>query len=401
MTFPFRLLRVFLAGILLVASLSKGLRADPLTARDNYQTLQIPLTEFGFRGLGKDGQGQIYLTSLLKNGVYLLPPSCVSQECATFLRMGVPLSDPGQIVGLPGGGAFVLLRLADRLVYIPSGCYSTVCLKTIVLPRSPSYPSSGAVDPGTHDVWITEQLADQISKIPAGCYRRDCMISIDMPTKGSAPSGIAWEQGKGFWVTEKNIDRLAFIPQGCSETKCIREFSIPFRSDTRLRPFSPVILGEGKVAFLVKRGKMVSIMKTGKKGLSFAFMPMEKGIGRADSIMADSGGRLILLAKGTRLHVGKIRLSEDCIQDSVTHLSDCVDMRILGIDGGRPSGLMKGRRGEYWMALRNSDQIVRFRLASPRCLGRGSRLPKACYSTIAFTRKETLYHKEYHQEVSH
>jgi len=227
------------------------------------------------------------------------------------------------------------------------------------------------------------------------------MISINMPTKGSAPSGIAWEQGKGFWVTEKNIDRLAFIPQGCSQTKCIREFSIPFRSNARLRPFSPVILGEGKVAFLVKNGKMVSVMKTGKNGLSFAFMPMEKGTGRGDSIMADSGGGLILLAKGMRLHVGKIRLSEDCMQDSVAHLSDCVDMRVLEINGGRPSGLMKGRKGEYWMALRNSDQIVRFRLASPRCLGRGSKLPQACYSTIAFTRKETLYHKEYHQEVSH
>ena len=117
---------------------SVSFSADPLLEKDNYQTLKIPVAEYGFRGVGKDGRGQIYLTSLLKNGIYVLPPFCLKQECATFLRMKSPLSDPGQVVGLPRGGAIVLLRLADRLIYIPSGCYASGCIRILVLPHSPS-----------------------------------------------------------------------------------------------------------------------------------------------------------------------------------------------------------------------------------------------------------------------
>ncbi len=381
---------------------SVSFSADPLPDNDNYQTLRIPMAEYGFRGVGKDGRGQIYLTSLLKNGIYVLPPSCVQQECATFLRMRMPLSDPGQVIGLPRGGAIVLLRLADRLIYIPSGCYASGCIRTLVLPHSPSYPSSGTVDPRTHTVWITEQLADQISEIPSGCFRRSCMKSIDLPTRGAAPSGVAISPGKGLWVTEKNRDRLAFIPDACEKAACIQEVPIPFHSESeKLHPFSPVFIGDGKIAFLLKGGRIVSVMRTGSKGISFVFLNMEKGIGRAATITVSHEGELILLAKGSHLHVGKIRLSERCLRGDGNTVSECTDLKILPMEGGKPSGLAEGRNGEYWMTLRNSDQVVLFRLGSAHCSKSYPKISKSCYQTIAFRRGETLYHKEYHQEVSH
>ncbi|AKS24472.1 hypothetical protein BOX24_08380 [Leptospirillum ferriphilum] len=381
---------------------SASFAADPLSERDNYQTLKIPVAEYGFRGVGKDGRGQIYLTSLLKNGIYVLPPSCLKQDCATFLRMRSPLSDPGQVVGLPRGGAIVLLRLADRLIYIPFGCYSSGCLRTIVLPRTPSYPSSGVVDPVTHTVWVTEQLADQVSKIPSGCFRTSCMKSINLPVKGAAPSGMTVIPGKGLWVTEKNRDRLAFIPDACEKTSCIQEVPVPFHSQSeKLHPFSPVFIGDGKIAFLLKRGRIVSVMKTGSRGISFVFLEMERGIGRAASIVADKKGNLILLAKGSRLHVGKIRLSKNCLHEDGNSLSACTEIKVLPISGGSPTGLAEGRHGEYWMTLRNSDQVILFRLNSSHCFGEYPEIRARCYQTIAFRRGETLYHREYHQEVSH
>ncbi len=404
MVFDIRTFLLYLLGLFpAVLFPSVSFSAEPLLAKDNYQTLKIPISEYGFRGIGKDGRGQIYLTSLLKNGIYVIPPSCVKQECATFLHLKIPLSDPGQVIGLPRGGAFVLLRLADRVIFVPSGCYASGCLRTIVLPRSPSYPSSGTVEPLTHTVWITEQLADQISMIPAGCFGRSCMKSIDLPSRGAAPSGVTVDPGKGLWVTEKNRDRLAFIPKGCIATTCIREVPIPLHSENeKLRPFSPVFIGGDKVAFLLKGGRIVSVMKTGTTGISFVFLNMEKGIGRAVSIAVNHKGELILLAKGTLLHVGTIRLSENCLRGDGTSVSACTDLKILALDGGgKPSGLAEGRNGEYWMTLRNSDQVVLFHLGAGRCSGSRPKISVSCYQTIAFRRSETLYHKEYHQEVSH
>ena len=396
-------LSTFLLGLVLMGVYPSSFSsADPLREKDNYQTLQIPVTEFGFRGVGMDGRGQIYLTSLLKNGIYILPGSCKRQECATFVRIKVPLSDPGQVVGLSRGGAFVLLRLADRVVYVPYGCNDPKCLRTIVLPRSPSYPSSGTVDLSTHNVWVTEQLADQISMFPPGCFRVSCMKSIDLPSKGAAPSGITVNPETGLWVTEKNRDQLAFIPRNCLASHCVQEIGIPLHlKKAKLHPFSPVYIGGGRVAFLLDGGRIVSVMKAEAQGISFSFMKLEKGIGRAVLITANRKGELVLLTKGSRLHVGKVRLTKDCFRGDGTSLASCVDLKSLSIEGGKPTGLMDGRSGEYWMTLRDSDQVVLFRLNHGKCFGSEPNLPAACFQKIAFIRQETLYHKQYHQEVSH
>ncbi len=375
------------------------LTAEPMNLKDNYPSLEIPVTEFGFRGVGVDGTGRLYLSSLLKNGVYLFPRGCRKQDCANFVKLSPPLSDPGKIVGLPRGGAFILLRLADRIDYVPANCGSVDCIRTIVLPKRPSYPSSGVVDPSTGTVWVTEQLADQISVIPKGCLHASCISSIELPSKDAGPSGISLDPGKGFWITERNVDRMAFLPNGCLSKSCIHEYSIPYRLSS-IHPFSPVTMPDGMIAFLMMKGQMIGIGKMVDQGLTIHFYKIEEGIGRVKTILAGKNHDLILVTAGEKTHVGRLVLSASCLERKDGDGTGCLDLRVIPMDNGEPFGMYQGWGGDYWITLRNLDTVVRFRLTPNKCITAARNLAQSCYQSIAFSRQETLYHKNYHQEVS-
>ncbi|MHB8421953.1 MAG: NHL repeat-containing protein [Leptospirales bacterium] len=395
----FRIISLVLA-IILSLNGKQVQGAEKFVLKDNYPGLEIPMTEFGFRGIALDGAGILYLSALLKNGVYLFPSGCRKQDCANFIRFSPPLSDPGKIIGLPGGGAFVLLRMADRINYVPSGCGSAACVRTMKLPARPSYPSSGVVDRSTGTVWVTEQLANQISRIPRGCYRTSCMTSINLPSRESGPSGIAQDPGKGLWITERNGGHIAFLPKDCALTSCVREYLIPYQG-SGLHSFSPVMMDNGMFAFLMKGGRVIGIGQPDQHGITFHFMKLEQGVGKVRTILADKNHRLILLTSGVYTHVGRLVLSKDCLSKQGSKMAGCLDLRVIPIANAEPFALYAGRGGSYWITLRNLDSVVKFRLTPDRCIMPGKNLLRSCYQIISFARKETLYHKTYHQEVSH
>lgn len=392
---------LFFVILAIVLSLDQKnvLAVGPLVLKDNYPGLEVPMTEFGFRGISEDGLGRVYLSALLKNGVYLFPDGCRRQDCANFIRLSPALSDPGKIVGLPKGGAFVLLRMSDRIDYVPARCGSEECVRTIMLPARPSYPSSGIVDPSTGTVWVTEQLANQVSQIPRGCFKTSCMRSISLPSSASGPSGIVQDPASGLWITERNSGRIAFLPKDCISTSCVHEYAIPYQGSD-LHPFSPVMLGNGMFSFLMKDGKIIGIGHQEKQGITFHFLKLEPGVGRARTILSGKNHDLILLTAGTYAHVGRLRLTQECLAKADSEGSGCLDLRVIPIINGEPFGLYADRGGYYWITLRNLDTVVRFRLTPNRCITVDKDLPRTCYQTIFFSRKETLYHRTYHQEVS-
>ncbi len=365
---------------------------------DNYSSLDIPVSEFGFRGIGEDGKGTLYVSSLLKNGVFLLPNGCRTQECSSFIELSPPLSAPGWVITLPYGGAFVLQRFGDRIVFVPKNCMESACTKTILLPNRPSYPSGGEFDPSSGSTWVSDELSNQIGILPEHCYDAGCMTFITLPSKDSHPSGLANDHDNGFWVTEKKGDRIAFIPRRCRTTSCVKEYPIPSRS-IKLRPFSPVSLGKDRIAFLVGKGSAVVIGDLRSGTLAFQFIPVGEKIGKATRILGGDTDSVVIATKGEYTHVGRLRLSKSCLASPDGMRPDCADFKSIPIPRGEPFGLSRGRHGYVWITLRNRDEILRVRLEGP-CLSSGRSFPSSCFTTLSFTRSETLYHRKYHQEVS-
>lgn len=365
---------------------------------DNYASIDIPIAEFGFRGIGEDGKGNLFVSSLLKNGVFLMPNGCRDQNCATFIELSPPLSAPGRIVPLPDGGAFVLQRFGDRIVFVPRNCRDSDCTKTILLPNRPSYPSAGTFDPSDGSTWVSDELSDQVAVLPPGCREADCMSLITLPTPYAHPSGIVNDPEKGFWITEQKVDRIALVPRSCRATSCVKEFPIPSRTGF-LKPFSPVALGKGRIGFLVQGGRSLVVGDFQAGTLSFHFIPLEERVGRATRILGGNDGYVLVATKGEFLNVGRIDLSESCLASSGRMSSECMDFRSIPIPKGEPFGLSQGTGGFVWITLRNRDEILRVRFDSP-CMAGGKSLPTHCYSILSFSRAETIYHREYHQEVS-
>jgi hypothetical protein len=366
--------------------------------RDNYASIDIPVAEFGFRGIGEDGKGTLYVSSLLKNGVFLLPNGCRTQDCSSFIELSPPLSAPGRVITLPYGGAFVLQRFGDRIVFVPKNCMESSCTKTILLPNRPSYPSGGEFDPSNGSIWVSDELSNQIGILPEHCYDAGCMSFIGFPSKDSHPSGIANDPDTGFWVTERAGDRIAFIPRLCRTTSCVKEYPIPSRSG-KLRPFSPVSLGKDRIAFLVRKGNAVVIGDIRSGTLAFHFIPIEEKLGKATRILGGDNDSVVIATKGELLHVGRLTLTKSCLASPEGMTPDCLDFKSIPIPRGEPFGLSRGAHGFIWITLRNRDEILRVRLEGP-CLSSGRSLPPSCFTALSFSRSETLYHRKYHQEVS-
>lgn len=386
-----------IAGLLMVwGSLAPVWAEDP--SGDNYATLNLPVAEFGFRGVQEDGKGTLYVSSLLKNGVFLMPFGCRTQACSTFIRLFPPLSAPGRVVAYPSGGAFILLRFGDRIVFVPTSCLELSCTKTILLPSRPSYPSSGVIDPVTANLWVTDQLSDQIAVLPKNCFDAACMSFITLPSQDSQPSGIAYDPDNGFWVTERIGNRIALIPQSCRKTSCVREFPIPSRDDS-LNPFSPVTMGKGQVAFLTRKGKELFVGRYQGGTLAFNIVPIDPDLGKATRISKGTDNSLVMATQGEYIHVGRLRVSTNCLTSEDRMTPMCTSFTSIPIPRGEPFALSQGKNGVFWITLRNRDDVLKVRLSKP-CLGSGKTLPSQCYTTVSFARAETLYHREYHQEVS-
>ena len=352
-----------------------------------YSSLALPVSNFGFRGVARDRSGTLYVASSLRNGLYVLPPSCRNEDCATLIPLAPSLADPGEVVADPErGGAYVLLRLGDRVVYVPPRCLGETCLRSYPLPERPAYPFRAVYDSGRHRLAVLDRLANRVVFLSGDC-RNSCLRFFRLPGAGPS-SGIAYDARRGdLWVTLKKSGTLVKIPRGCNKTACAVVY--PLRAPG-LAPDAPVVSpSDDRLYLTVKHGASLGWTPLGRPSGNLRMRDLEPTSGAIVHLVALSTGGVFLVTGGAHPHAGYFRVSKDCPRG-------CFDLRLFPLPNGTPVSLSHGGKKDLWMTVDDRDALFRMSLA---CRRKGSVLSKECVSKIPFQKIETLYHSRYHQEI--
>ncbi|MGC8529203.1 MAG: hypothetical protein ACP5OP_03265 [Leptospirillia bacterium] len=364
---------------------SAGDSSGPVT---QYSSLALPVSNFGFRGLARGRSGTLYAASALKNGIYVLPPSCRNEDCATLIPLEPSLGDPGDVVADPErGGAYVLLRLGDRVTYVPPRCLEKSCLRTFLLPERPAYPFRAVYDSGRHRLVVLDRLGKRVVFLSGGCTGRHCLSFFRLPASGS-PSGIAIDPKRGdIWVTFVHPGAILRIPDNCRKTACAVDFSGSIKT---LDPSTPAISSrEDRLYLSLKKGAALGWIQLGQPSPSLRMRELELTSGRISRLLPLPSGEIFLVTGGTHPHAGYYRSSKSCQEG-------CFDLRLFPLTNGTPASLSWGGRQKLWMTVDNQDALFRLSLT---CKRKTSVLSKACVTRIPFEKIETLYHSRYHQKI--
>ncbi len=353
-----------------------------------YSSLALPVSNFGFRGIARDKGGALFVASSLRNGIYVLPPSCRSEDCATLIRLAPSLGDPGDVVADPErGGAYVLLRLGDRVTYVPPRCLSESCLRTFLLPERPSYPFRAVYDAGRHSLAVLDRLANRVVFVSGDCSGRHCLSFFRLPASGPS-SGLAYDPKRGdLWVTFGHSGSIVRIPGSCRKASCAVTYPA---SVTGEAPSAPVVSSsEDRLYLSLRKGSALGWIDLGKNPSSLHIQELEPTSGSISRLAALPSGGVFLVTGGALPHAGYFRPSKDCPEG-------CFDLRLFPLPNGTPVSLSPGGRKDLWMTVDDRDALFRMSLACDR---RASTLSKACVGKVPFEKIETLYHSRYHQEI--
>ncbi len=353
-----------------------------------YSSLALPVSNFGFRGIARDKRGTLFVASSLRNGLYILPPSCRSEDCATLIRLAPSLGDPGDVVAdSKRGGAYVLLRLGDRVTYVPPRCLSESCLRTFLLPERPSYPFRAVYDTGRDRLAVLDRLANRVVFLSGGCLRRQCLSFVRLPVLGPA-TGLAYDPKRAdLWVTFGRTGSIVRIPSGCRKTSCAVAYPASVAEEF---PASPVVsAAEDRLYLSLKKGGALGWVDLGKNPASLHIQDLEPTTGSISRIAALPSGGVFLVTGGSHPHAGYFRASKDCPEG-------CFDLRLFPLSNGTPAALTPGGRKDLWMTVDDRDALFRMSLSCDR---KASTLSRACVGKVPFEKIETLYHSRYHQEI--
>ena len=393
-----RLLTTLLLGGMLSGLLSFGpmaLAASPASQEEDspgpvtqYSKLALPVSNFGFRGLARDRSGALYVASALRNGVYVLPPSCRNEDCATLIPLEPILGDPGDVVSDPErGGAYVLLRLGDKVIYVPPRCLSKSCLRTYRLPERPAYPFRAVYDSGRHRLAVLDRLGRHVVFLSGDCAGRHCLSFFRLPSSGS-PSGIAYDPKRGdLWVTFVHSGAILRIPAGCRKTSCAGTFPGSLSGQAPASPgISPF---EDRLYLSLEKGAALGWIDLGEAAPHLRIRNLEPTSGRISRLLALPSRGVFLVTGGHHPHAGYFRVSKSCQKG-------CFDLRLFPLPNGTPASLSPGGRQDLWMTVDDRDALFRMSLS---CNRKGATLSRQCVSKIPFEKIETLYHSRYHQEI--
>jgi hypothetical protein len=367
--------------------------ADDLSPVTQYSTLELPVSNLGFRGIAQDKNGSLFVSSSLADRIYVLPPGCRNESCASPISLKPSLGLPGEVVADPfRGGAYLLLRLGDRVDYLPPHCLSETCLQTLILPERPAYPFRAVYDDQRRALAVLDRLSKKVVFIPEGCVNVHCLTRISLPKHGQ-PSGIAYDRKRGdLWVTFYRTGSLLKIPAHCPKLSC----SVVFPSTiSGLNPESPVISSSSDRLYLVlKNGSAIGWVDLGQSRQSLEMRSIEPTSGKIIRLSPLHSGGVFLVTGGEYPHAGFFTAGPSCPEG-------CFDVRLLPFRNGSPYGLSSGRKDSFWMTIDDRDAL--FRISSrPECREKqtsGEVLSKNCLEKIAFQKIETLYHSRYHQEI--
>ena len=392
---------VLLPGILSLSSLPAlagegALSGAPSASPESqYSSLTLPVSNFGFRGVVRDRFGSLYLSSTLKNGLFVLPPSCRSEDCATLIPLTPGLSDPGDVVADPiRGGAYVLLRLGDKVDYLPRGCLAAGCLEVHPLPERPAYPFRAVYDRGRQRLAVLDRLSNKIVLIASGCQGRHCLSFLSLPPKSGTPSGLAYDtRRKDLWVSYRQ-GTLVRIPPSCRRLSC--EISYP-PGKAGLTLASPVVSDKDDALYLAaKNGGAIAWIDLAENPPRLRLASLETTSGMISHLVPLSSGGVYLvtgLVSGrppgeTHPHGGFFSRPQGG--------AGGFDLRLFALPGGTPSALSPGGHNDLWMTVDDQDALFRLSLT---CKRKTPVLSKVCVTRIPFEKIETLYHSRYHQEI--
>ena len=367
--------------------------ADDLSPVTQYSTLELPVSNFGFRGIAQDKNGSLFVSSSLGDRIYVLPPGCRNESCATPISLKPSLGLPGEVVADPRrGGAYLLLRLGDRVDYLPPHCFSETCLQTLTLPERPAYPFRAVYDDQKNALAVLDRLSEKIVFIPEGCVNVHCLSRISL-TKHGQPSGIAYDSKRGdLWVTFYRTGALLKIPDHCQKLSCSVLFPATISG---LDPEGPVISSSSDRLYLVlKKGSAIGWVDLAHSRQSLYMQSIEPTSGKIVRLSPLPSGGVFLATGGEYPHAGFFTVGPSCPEG-------CFDVRLLPFRNGSPYGLSSGEKGSFWMTIDDRDAL--FHISSRSECGKrqksGAVLSKKCLKKIAFQKIETLYHSRYHQEI--
>ena len=360
-----------------------------------YSSLTLPVSNFGFRGVARDRFGSLYLSSTLKNGLFVLPPSCRSEDCAALIPLSPGLADPGEVVADPvRGGAYVLLRLGDKVDYLPRGCLAASCVESSPLPERPAYPFRAVYDRGRQRLAVLYRLSNRIVLIPSGCRGRHCLSFLPLPPKSGTPSGLAYDaRRKDLWVSYRQ-GTLVRIPPSCRRLSC--DTLYPPR-ETGLDLFAPAVSDTDDTLYLAaKDGGAIGWINLAENPPTLRLAPLEPTSGRISRLVALPSGGVYLVGGGEKGAPPGESHPHAGFFSRPNGGAGGFDLRLLALSGGTPSALAPGGHRDLWMTVDDQDALFRLSLA---CQRKTPVLSKACVTRIPFEKIETLYHSRYHQEI--
>ncbi|MCL5953669.1 MAG: hypothetical protein M1509_04075 [Nitrospirae bacterium] len=392
---------LLLPGILSMSSLpalaGEGAPSGASTAspESEYSSLTLPVSNFGFRGVARDRYGSLYLSSTLKNGLFVLPPSCRSEDCATLIPLTPGLSDPGDVVADPvRGGAYVLLRLGDKVDYLPRGCLAAGCLEVHPLPERPAYPFRAVYDRGRQRLAVLDRLSNKIVLISSGCQGRHCLSFLPLPPKSGTPSGLAYDsRRKDLWVSYRQ-GTLVRVPPACRRLSCETTYP-PGKTDLTLT--SPVVSDKDDALYLsAKKGGAIGWVDLAENPPKLRLASLETTSGMISHLVPlPSGGVYLVTGLVSGRPPGESHPHGGFFSRPQGSAGG-FDLRLFALPGGTPSALSPGGHNDLWMTVDDQDALFRLSLT---CKRKSPVLSKVCVTRIPFEKIETLYHSRYHQEI--
>ena len=360
-----------------------------------YSSLTLPVSNFGFRGVARDRFGSLYLSSTLKNGIFILPSSCRNEDCATLVPLSPSLSDPGDVVADPvHGGAYVLLRLGGKVDYLPRGCLGVACMESHPLPERPAYPFRAVYDRGRQRLAVLDRLSNKIVLLSAGCHASRCLSFLPLPSGSGVPSGMAYDpRRKVLWVTYRQ-GTLVRIPPSCRRLSC--ETTYPPR-EKGLGLFSPAVSAQDDVLYLAaKKGGAIGWIDLAEPSPTLRLASLEPTSGQIVHLTPlPSGGIYLVTGPVDGLPPGESH-PHGGFFSRPKGAQGGFDLRLFDLPGGTPSALASGGHKDLWLTIDDEDALFRLSLA---CKRKTPVLSKSCVTRIPFEKIETLYHSRYHQEI--